>query len=49
MRRVLIGTDGKMLLYSHHGRVTHVGDPILAFLAVMNEQFARIQVNVIQT
>lgn len=48
MHGVRVRADGKMLLHSQRCSITHVGNPILAFLAVMDEQFARIQVNVNQ-
>ena len=37
MHSVRVRTDGKMLLHSQCSRITHVRNPILAFLAVVNE------------
>ena len=48
MPGVRVRTDGNILFHSQRYHVTHVGNSILAFLAVLNEQFARIQVNVTQ-
>jgi len=47
MHGVRIRADGKMLLHSQRNGVTHVGYPILTFLAVMDEQLACVHVNVI--
>ena len=48
MHGVLVGTEGKILLNSQRSSITHVRNAVLAFLAVMDEQLARIHVNVIQ-
>ena len=46
---VRVSMDCKMLLQSLHRGVTIVGNPVLALFAVMDEQYSRIQVDIIQS